>query len=118
MEQMSPIASPPIAIQDVPEVVVLRDGIDKIFMSQRSRNFTSKKVQKLQIHSSNGQLTTPLAHYKFRSLTWGPGHNSNWRWSHHKATGVDRSTNRRASSSDHCYYDRARLPATQCCNGE
>jgi hypothetical protein len=30
MEQMPPIPLPPIAVKDVPEVVMLRDRIDKI----------------------------------------------------------------------------------------
>jgi hypothetical protein len=31
-----------------------------------------EKITNLQIHSSNGQMTTPLARCYFRSLTMGP----------------------------------------------
>jgi hypothetical protein len=46
------------------------------------------KSTKVQIHSSNGQLTTTHACCYFRSLTRGASQNSNGRRSHHK---------------DHCY---------------
>jgi hypothetical protein len=36
-----------------------------------------EKITNIEIHSSNVQLTTPLAHCYFRSLTRGPGHSSN-----------------------------------------